>query len=77
MSYLHDVQPLHTVKVKPNVLTLGLPRVCSARGSEISFLLYGSIEFGMVEENVLRNELIMRNLTQAETIHIPQGERKT
>lgn len=43
------------------------------RGSEISFLLYGSIEFGMVEENAGRNRLVMESITQNTTIHIPQG----
>jgi len=43
------------------------------RGSEISFLLYGAIQFGMVEENAGNNELVLRNFTQNETIHIPQG----
>jgi len=43
------------------------------RGSEISFLLYGAIQFGMVEENAGNNELVLRNFTQNETIHVPQG----
>ena len=43
------------------------------RGSEISFVLYGDIEFGMVEENGGKNNLIIRNITQNETIHIPTG----
>lgn len=44
------------------------------RGSEISFMLYGSIEFGMVEENAGMNRLVFENITQNETIHVPQGE---
>ncbi|KAK9794065.1 hypothetical protein WJX73_003686 [Symbiochloris irregularis] len=43
------------------------------RGSEISFMLYGSIEFGMVEENSGQNRLVIANITQNETIHIPTG----
>ncbi|KAK9804999.1 hypothetical protein WJX73_010155 [Symbiochloris irregularis] len=43
------------------------------RGSEISFMLYGSIEFGMVEENAGMNRLIFENITQNSTIHVPQG----
>lgn len=43
------------------------------RGSEISFLLYGAIEFGMVEENSAMNNLVLRNLKQNETISVPQG----
>jgi quercetin dioxygenase-like cupin family protein len=43
------------------------------RGSEISFVLYGSMQFGMVEENSAKNTLILRNITQNETIHVPQG----
>jgi hypothetical protein len=36
-------------------------------------LLYGSIQFGMVEENAGENALVLRNITQNETIHIPTG----
>lgn len=43
------------------------------RGSEISFVLYGTMEFGMVDENGAHNNLILRNITQNETIHVPQG----
>ncbi|KAK9823393.1 hypothetical protein WJX72_002454 [[Myrmecia] bisecta] len=43
------------------------------RGSEISFLLYGEISFGMVEENANGNQLIIRNMTQNTTFHVPQG----
>jgi oxalate decarboxylase/phosphoglucose isomerase-like protein (cupin superfamily) len=43
------------------------------RGSEISFLLYGNITFGMIEENALNNAPILRNMTAGDTIHIPQG----
>ncbi|KAK9809020.1 hypothetical protein WJX72_008010 [[Myrmecia] bisecta] len=43
------------------------------RGSEISFLLYGQISFGMVEENANGNQLIIRNMTQNTTFHVPQG----
>jgi hypothetical protein len=43
------------------------------RGSEVSFLLYGNITFGMIEENPLTNMPILRNMTQYDTIHIPQG----
>lgn len=43
------------------------------RGSEISFVLYGAIEFGMVEENAGMNDLVFRNVVQNTTIHIPQG----
>ena len=44
------------------------------RGSEISTLLYGAIEFGMIEENVNRNQLIIANITANTTIHIPTGK---
>ena len=44
-----------------------------ASGSEISTLLYGSIEFGMVEENPNNNRLVMRTILQNSTIHVPQG----
>lgn len=43
------------------------------RGSEISYLLYGELQFGMVEENGGGERLIMRNITQNDTIHIPTG----
>jgi len=43
------------------------------RGSEISFLLYGEIEFGMVEENAGNNTLVMINMKKHQTVHIPQG----
>ncbi|KAK9836900.1 hypothetical protein WJX74_010720 [Apatococcus lobatus] len=44
------------------------------RGSEISTVLYGKIMFGMVDENLNEaNKLILRNLSQYDTIHIPQG----
>ncbi|KAK9811073.1 hypothetical protein WJX73_000154 [Symbiochloris irregularis] len=43
------------------------------RGSEISFMLYGTAEFGMVEENDGNNKLVIYNITQNQTIHIPQG----
>jgi hypothetical protein len=36
-------------------------------------MLYGSIQFGMVEENAGENALVIRNITQNETIHIPTG----
>jgi hypothetical protein len=36
-------------------------------------VLYGSIQFGMVEENAGENALVLRNITQNETIHIPTG----
>jgi oxalate decarboxylase/phosphoglucose isomerase-like protein (cupin superfamily) len=43
------------------------------RGSEISFMLYGNITFGMIEENANMNNPIIRNITAGDTIHIPQG----
>jgi quercetin dioxygenase-like cupin family protein len=43
------------------------------RGSEISFMLYGNITFGMIEENANMNMPIIRNITAGDTIHIPQG----
>lgn len=46
------------------------------RGSEISFVLYGSMQFGMIEENAGNNALVLQNITQNDTIHIPQGEEK-
>jgi hypothetical protein len=36
-------------------------------------MLYGSIQFGLVEENAGENALVIRNITQNETIHIPSG----
>ena len=44
------------------------------RGSEISTVLYGALDFGMIEENGAGNQLVLRkNLTALQTIHIPQG----
>ena len=44
------------------------------RGSEISTVLSGSINFGMIEENALANMLrIHPQLSVGQTIHIPQG----
>lgn len=45
------------------------------RGSEISFVTYGNIMFGMVEENVaeVNNVLVNRMVKAGQTIHIPQG----
>lgn len=43
------------------------------RGSEISYLTYGQLEFGMVEENAGKNKLVQVTLRQGQTIHIPQG----
>ena len=37
-------------------------------------MLYGAIEFGMIEENVNQNRLIFRQIAQNTTIHVPQGE---
>ena len=47
------------------------------RGSEISFVLYGNIEFGMIEENSGRNNLVLRNISQGQTIHVPTGEHSS
>lgn len=43
------------------------------RGSEISFLLYGNISFGMIEENANMNNPVIVNMTQGDTVHVPQG----
>mmetsp|Transcript_20333 Transcript_20333/g.34910 ORF Transcript_20333/g.34910 Transcript_20333/m.34910 type:complete len:246 (-) Transcript_20333:245-982(-) len=43
------------------------------RGAEISFMLYGSVQFGMIEENSKHNQLVLRNISANTTIHIPQG----
>jgi oxalate decarboxylase/phosphoglucose isomerase-like protein (cupin superfamily) len=43
------------------------------RGSEISYVLRGNITFGMVEENAGRNNLVIRNITEGQTIHVPTG----
>jgi quercetin dioxygenase-like cupin family protein len=44
------------------------------RGSEISFVTYGEMVFGMVEENTPEgNILVNRNIRAGETIHIPKG----
>ncbi len=44
------------------------------RGSEISYVLRGNITFGMVEENAGHNNLVIRNISEGQTIHIPAGE---
>ena len=44
------------------------------RGSEISFLLYGNISFGMIEENANMNNPIIVNMTAGDTVHVPQGD---
>lgn len=43
------------------------------RGSEISYVLRGNITFGMVEENAGRNNLVIRNISEGQTIHVPTG----
>jgi quercetin dioxygenase-like cupin family protein len=44
------------------------------RGSEISFVTYGQIQFGMVEENSpVGNPAVVRMISAGETIHIPTG----
>ncbi|KAL3156345.1 hypothetical protein ABBQ38_000663 [Trebouxia sp. C0009 RCD-2024] len=43
------------------------------RGSEISFLLYGNITFGMIEENANMNNPVIVNMTAGDTVHIPTG----
>jgi quercetin dioxygenase-like cupin family protein len=44
------------------------------RGSEISFVTYGEMVFGMVEENTPQgNVLVNRHVRAGQTIHIPQG----
>ena len=43
------------------------------RGAEISFLLYGAIEFGMIDENANGNKLVLANMVQNDTIHVPSG----
>ena len=43
------------------------------RGSEISFLLYGNISFGMIEENANDNNPVIVNMTAGDTVHVPQG----
>ncbi|KAL3152489.1 hypothetical protein ABBQ32_001524 [Trebouxia sp. C0010 RCD-2024] len=43
------------------------------RGSEISFLLYGNITFGMIEENANSNNPVIVNMTAGDTVHIPTG----
>lgn len=44
------------------------------RGSEISFLLYGNITFGMIEENANSNNPVIVNMTAGDTVHVPQGK---
>ena len=44
------------------------------RGSEISFLLYGNISFGMIEENANMNDPVIVNMTAGDTVHVPQGD---
>jgi quercetin dioxygenase-like cupin family protein len=43
------------------------------RGSEISFMVSGEVDFGMVEENAGDNALHLRRIKAGETIHIPQA----
>ncbi|KAK9816637.1 hypothetical protein WJX72_003110 [[Myrmecia] bisecta] len=43
------------------------------RASENAFLLYGTINFGIVEENENGARLVVRNMTQNTTFHVPRG----
>lgn len=44
------------------------------RGSEISYMTYGKIQFGVIEENTAAgNTLTLKTIKQGQTIHVAQG----